>query len=275
MSGTYIGDTAIPPGVTGYEADLLDGTALAHAVRVAAPDAVVHLAGLAHVGESWKRQQEYFRINVQGTENLLAAAAGMQVVVASSAEVYGVVPEAEQPIRESRPVAPSSPYAQTKAAAERLALASGAVVVRSFNLVGAGQSKSFVLPGLAAQLARIARHRQEPVLWVGNLEARRDFLHIDDGVEAYRLLAAAGRAGEVYNLASGRAWSIREALDRLLTISGVQARVEIDPKRLRANDLPLLLGDAARLRAVGWAPRRTFDEALAGLWAAAREAEPA
>ncbi len=284
VSGTVFGaagGAAVPPGVAAYEADLLDPAALARTVQAAGPDAVIHLAGLTHVGESWSREAEYVRVNVQGTENLLAAAAGRPVVVASSAEVYGVVPEAEQPIAEDRPLAPSSPYARTKAAAERLALAHGAVVVRSFNLVGAGQSKTYVLPGLAAQLARIARRRQESqegqeaVLSVGNLEARRDFLHVDDGVEAYRLLATAGRAGEVYNLASGRAWSIREALDRLLAISGVAARIEIDPARLRANDLPLLLGDAGRLRALGWAPRHTFDEALAGLWAAAQEAERA
>ena len=205
VSGTFFEEVPRAPGVRLYEADLLDAAGMAAAVRTAAPDAVVHLAGLSHVGESWTRMAEYFRVNVLGTENLLAAAAGRRVVVASSAEVYGVVPESEQPIGEQRQLDPRTPYALTKAAAERLALGRGAVVARCFNLVGPGQSARFALPAFAAQLAAIARGEREAVLRVGNLSARRDFVHVDDGAEAYRLLAERGRPGEVYNLASGRA----------------------------------------------------------------------
>jgi GDP-4-dehydro-6-deoxy-D-mannose reductase len=269
VSGTFFEEVPRAPGVTLYEADLLDAAAMAAAVRAAAPDAVVHLAGLSHVGESWTRMAEYFRVNVLGTENLLAAAAGRRVVVASSAEVYGVVPESEQPIGEQRRLDPRTPYALTKAAAERLALAHGAVVARCFNLVGPGQSARFALPAFAAQLAAIARGEREAVLRVGNLSARRDFVHVDDGAEAYRLLAERGRPGEIYNLASGRAFSLAEALDRLVAIAaiaGVPARIEIDPERVRAVDLPLLAGDAGRLRTLGWEARRGLDEALADLW---------
>jgi GDP-4-dehydro-6-deoxy-D-mannose reductase len=267
VSGTFFEEEPRAPGVTLYEANLLDAAAMAAAVRAAAPDAVVHLAGLSHVGESWNRMAEYFRVNVLGTENLLAAAAGgRRVVVASSAEVYGVVPESEQPIGEQRQLDPRTPYALTKAAAERLALGRGAVVARSFNLVGPGQSARFALPAFAAQLAAIARGEREAVLRVGNLSARRDFVHVDDGVEAYRLLAERGLPGEIYNLASGRAFSLAEALDRLMAISGVRARIEIDPARMRAVDLPLLSGDAGRLRALGWEARRGLDDALADLW---------
>jgi GDP-4-dehydro-6-deoxy-D-mannose reductase len=271
VSGTFFEETPAlsAAGVTLYEADVLDAAALAEAVRAADPDAVVHLAGLTHVGESWNRIPEYFRVNVLGTENLLAAAAGRRVVVASSAEVYGAVPESEQPIGEQRELAPRTPYALTKAAAERLALGRGAMVARSFNLAGPGQSPRFALPAFAAQLAAIARGEREAVLRVGNLSARRDFVHVDDGIEAYRLLVERGRPGEVYNLASGRAFSLAEALDRLMAISQVRARIEIDPARMRAVDLPLLRGDAGRLRALGWQPRRGLDDALADLWAEA------
>jgi GDP-4-dehydro-6-deoxy-D-mannose reductase len=275
VSGTFFDEVPRAPGVTLYEADLLDAAAMAAAVRAAAPDAVVHLAGLSHVGESWTRMAEYFRVNVLGTENLLAAAAGRRVVVASSAEVYGVVPESEQPIGEQRQLDPRTPYALTKAAAERLALGRGAVVARCFNLVGPGQSARFALPAFAAQLAAIARGEREAVLRVGNLSARRDFVHVDDGAEAYRLLAERGRPGETYNLASGRAFSLAEALDRLVGIAGVPARIEIDPERVRAVDLPLLAGDAGRLRALGWKPRRGLDEALADLWTEASGAAAA
>ncbi len=272
VSGSYIGEAPRLSGVALHEADLLDTAAMEQAIDAAAPDAIVHLAGLSHVGDSWNRMADYFRVNVLGTESLLAAAGGRRVVVASSAEVYGAVPEAEQPIGEDRPLNPNTPYALTKAAAERLALLRGAVVARSFNLVGAGQSARFALPAFAAQLAAIDRGKGEAVLRVGNLTARRDFVHVDDGAAAYRLLAERAQPGRTYNVASGTALPISEALDRLMAVSGVRARVEVDPARVRAVDLPLLRGDARRLRALGWQPRYSLDDALAELWAEARQA---
>jgi GDP-4-dehydro-6-deoxy-D-mannose reductase len=266
VSGTYLDAAPDLGGVELHAADLLDAPALKRAVREADPDAIVNLAGLSHVGDSWKRMGDYFRANVLGTENLLAAAEGRRVVIASSAEVYGGVPEAEQPIREERPVDPQTPYALTKAAAERLALSRGAVIARSFNMIGAGQARNFALPSFAEQLAGIKRGEREAVLRVGNLAARRDFVPVEDGAAAYRLLAEKGTPGGFYNIASGQAFSIREALDRLMAVSGVSAKVEIDPERFREIDIPLLVGDAGRLRALGWEPRQTLDDALTDLW---------
>lgn len=271
VSGTHL-DGAPPPrldGVELYHADLLDAAALEKAVRQSSPDAIVNLAGLSHVGESWNRPGEYFRVNVIGTENLLDAAAGRPVVVASSAEVYGPVPEDEQPIREERAVDPRSPYALTKAAAERIALHRGAVVARAFNLVGPGQAATFALPSFASQLLAIAGDLSgtiEPVLRVGNLSARRDFVHVDDGAAAFRILAERGHPGHVYNIAGGRAVSISEALERLMAVSGVRAEVRQEEGRMRPVDLPLLLGDSHRLRRLGWEPRRSLDDALLDLW---------
>jgi GDP-4-dehydro-6-deoxy-D-mannose reductase len=266
VSGTFLEQPPELPGVALYEADLLDRPALARAVAAAAPDAILNLAGLAHVGESWTRMPEYFRVNVLGTENLLAAAGGRRVVLASSAEVYGAVPEAEQPITESRDMAPLTPYALTKAAAERLGVAQGAIVARSFNLIGPGQAPAFAMPAFARQLAAIARGETAPVLRVGNLAARRDFVHVDDGAAAYLLLARTGQPGETYNLASGEAHSLRGALDLLVAISGLTVTVEPDPLRMRPLDLPLLVGDSSRLRSLGWSPRWDLRQALQDLW---------
>lgn len=283
-SGVHLNGPPPLPGIDAWEVDLADRDGLARALDRVAPDAVVHLGGLSHVGASWKRPADYFRVNVLGTENLLAAAAArrLPVVFASSAEVYGAVDAAEQPIAEQRTPAPASPYALTKAAAERLALAAGAVVVRSFNLIGAGQAEHFALPSFARQLARVARGEAPPVLRVGNLAAERDFVHVLDGAAAYRLLAERGEPGTVYNLASGTAISIRGALDRLMAVAGVRAEVEVDPERVRPIDVPLLAGDARRLEALGWRRRFGLDDGLAELWreawaegeapAAAREA---
>ncbi|HEY3571784.1 MAG TPA: NAD-dependent epimerase/dehydratase family protein [Thermoanaerobaculia bacterium] len=268
VSGTYIDARPDLPGGELFEAELLDRAALERAVREAAPDAVVHLAGLSHIGESWewRRMPDYFRVNVAGTENVLLAAAGRPVVIASSADVYGQVPEGEQPIPESRPVAPQTPYALTKASAERLALAHGAVIVRSFNLIGPGQAPKFALASWARQLAAIRRGEQEPELKVGELSTARDFLHVDDGAEAYRLLAEKGERGGIYNLASGKAVLMRDALARLLAISGVHAEVREGVYPPRPFDIPYLSGDAGRLRALGWKPSRSLDDALTDLW---------
>ncbi|HEX3553622.1 MAG TPA: GDP-mannose 4,6-dehydratase [Thermoanaerobaculia bacterium] len=271
-SGTYIGARPSFPGVDLHEVDLLDRAGLERAVREAAPDAVVNLAGLSHIGESWtwEKMADYYWVNVVGTENVVAAAAGRPVVIASSADVYGSVPREEQPIPEDRRIAPQTPYALTKAAAERLALAGNAVIVRSFNLIGPEQASKFALASWASQLAAIKRGERQPVLEVGDLSTARDFVHVDDGAAAYRLLAEKGSPKTIYNLATGRAVPMREALDRLLAISGVEVEVKEGAFPPRPFDIPYLSGDASRLRALGWEPERTLDDALTDLWRDAR-----
>lgn len=268
VSGTYLDAVPDLPGADLFEADLTDRAALDRAVRETDPDAVFNMAGLAHVGESWNWEllPGYYWVNVVGTENVVAAAAGRKVIVVSSADVYGAVPVEEQPIREQRRIAPQTPYALTKAASERIALAGDAIVVRSFNLIGPGQVPKFALAAWAAQLAAIKRGEREPVIEVGNLDTRRDFIHVDDGAAAYRLLAEQGVPATVYNLASGRAVSMREALERLLRISGVSVTVQEGAFPSRPHDIPYLSGDASLLRALGWEPERTLDDALSDLW---------
>jgi GDP-4-dehydro-6-deoxy-D-mannose reductase len=268
VSGTYLDAVPDLPGADLFEADLTDRAALDRVVRETDPEAVFNMAGLAHVGESWNWEllPAYYWVNVVGTENAVAAGAGRKVIVVSSADVYGAVPVEEQPIPEERHIAPQTPYALTKAASERIALAGGAIVVRSFNLIGPGQAPKFALAAWAAQLAAMKRGEREPVLEVGNLDTRRDFVHVDDGAAAYRLLAEKGVPGTVYNLANGRAVSMREALERLLRISGVPATVKEGAFPSRPHDIPALSGDASLLRALGWEPQRTLDDALSDLW---------
>lgn len=252
-----------------FALDIRDAAALAGAVARFAPDRIVHLAALSHVGESWRRIPDYFAINVLGVEHVLAAARSSPVLFMSSAEVYGLVPNEAQPISELRPVSPRNPYALTKAAAERLALAAGATVVRSFNLIGAGQAPSFALPSFAAQLAAIERGAP-PLLSVGNLSARRDFIHVDDAVTALARLTENPQPGAVFNLASGIDHSIAELLERLIVLSGLSVRCAEDPEKLRPVDVPRLCGDASRLRALGWEPERGVEAALRDLFAEAR-----
>lgn len=266
VTGTFIHEVPPLDEVETVEVDLLDDERLVRIFERTEPEAVVHLAGLSHVGESWKRPAEYFQVNVLGSRNVMRSAAGARVLVASSAEVYGAVPEAEQPISELRPVAPQSPYAMTKAAMELLALERGAIVVRSFNIVGPGQADTFALPAFANQLAAIGRKTSEGELRVGNLCAKRDFVHVGDAVEAIAMVLETGRPGEIYNLGSGRAESIDSVLQKLIAISGLSPEVIVDPERFRPVDVPLLQADRSRLSELGWSPNRGLDAALQDLW---------
>ncbi len=258
-------------------ADIRDEDALRAELERAAPDAVVHLAAASSVGQAWGAPSDAWSVNASGTLALVRAmqraAPGARLLVPSTGEVYGNVPEAEQPIAEDRPVAPLSPYAQTKAAAELAVLGSGldAVVARSFNHIGPGQDERFAVASFAAQIARVEGGQSEPVLRVGNLAARRDFTDVRDVVEAYLRLLAVPEARGVVNVASGRAVSLEEILDRLLELASQPIEVVVDPERLRPSDVPLLCGDAGRLRALtGWRPERDLRATLSDIMRDAR-----
>jgi len=142
--------------------------------------------------------------------------------------------------------------------------------VRSFNIVGPGQAPNFALPAFARQLAAIKAGEQDPVLKVGNLTARRDFIHVDDAVTAFELFLSRGEPGSCYNLGSGVSFSIGEVLARLVRISGVDTEIEEDPARYRPVDLPLLQANHDRLSELGWSRVRDLDAALTDLWLAAQ-----
>ncbi|WP_420129600.1 GDP-mannose 4,6-dehydratase [Longimicrobium sp.] len=273
---------AFPAGREGaewVEMDVTSADSVAEAVGRAAPEAVFHLAGQASVGDSFHDPLGTWDVNATGTLRIAAALPkGARLLLVSSAEAYGAVPEAEQPIGEDRPLRPCNPYAASKAAAEMAALQAGesgrveVVVARSFNHTGPGQDARFALASFARQLALIRAGGAEPVLHVGNLSARRDLLDVRDVVRAYVRLMESGAPGRIYNVCSGVARSMQEAVDELVEISGTRARLEVDPERVRPVDLPLLLGDNARLRGLGWEPRIPFRETLADLleWQAGR-----
>lgn len=259
--------------------DVTDTGSVAAAVERAAPEAVFHLAGQASVGDSFRDPLGTWDVNATGTLRIAhALAKGVRLLLVSSAEAYGTVSETEQPISEDRPLRPCNPYAASKAAAEMAALQAGesvgieVVVARSFNHTGPGQDPRFALASFARQLALIRAGGAEPVLHVGNLSARRDLLDVRDVVRAYLTLMETGKPGRVYNVCSGTARSMREAVDELVDLSGTNARVEVDPERVRPVDVPLLLGDNARLRGLGWAPAIPFRQTLADLleWQAER-----
>ena len=271
----------LPPALA---MELLDPQAVARVVAGAAPDAIVHLAGQAFVPQSVADPLGTLAVNATGTAHVLEAARGyrdrthapLRVLVVSSAEVYGIQRPERMPLDETAVVRPSNPYAASKLAAEGCALAwqrsygLETVVARPFNHIGPGQDERFVVASFAKQLAAIAGGAPA-VMQVGNLEAERDFLDVRDVAAAYVLLVANGRAGEVYNISSGRTVAIREVLRQLITIARVPVEIRNDPDRMRASDLPILSGDATKLRAeTGWEPRIPLAASLRDIYAAAR-----
>ncbi|HET7039452.1 MAG TPA: GDP-mannose 4,6-dehydratase, partial [Gemmatimonadales bacterium] len=136
-------------------------------------------------------------------------------------------------------------------------------IARPFPHTGAGQSTTFVVPALARRLHQ-ARARGDATIPAGNLAVVRDFLHVDDVIEAYVALLRDGAPGAVYNVASGQPVRLADLLARLAAMMGVSVQPVTDPALLRTGDIPHLVGDASRLRTrTGWTPRRTLDHALA------------
>jgi GDP-4-dehydro-6-deoxy-D-mannose reductase len=260
-------------GWTRADVDLLDRDHLRAAIAELKPTHVYHLAGAAHVAESWTRPAATLATNILATHYLFDAlrrAGGRcRVFVPGSAHVYA--PSAT-PITEDAPIAPASPYAVSKVAQEQLGERSvvedglETVVARVFNHTGPRQSPTFAAPSMARQIARIERGLEEPVIKVGNLEAVRDLTDVRDTVRAYALLMQHGVPGAIYNVATGVGHSTRAVLDTLVGFARVPVRVAVDPARLRPNDLPFLVGDSSRLgAATGWKPRISFQQMLADL----------
>ena len=265
-------------GVRWIDLDITSANAVREAIATVRPDQVYHLAGQASVGHSFDAPLLTWRINAMGTVHLLEALraerCASRVLLVSSAEVYGAVDEAAQPTTEDHPLRPITPYGASKAAAEMAAVQAAlggmaeVVVARSFNHIGPGQDDRFVLPSFARQLWAMRRGEAIPELRVGNLEIWRDFLDVREVVSAYRVLMERGENAEAYNVCSGKSVSLQEVVVRLVELSGTNARLVVDPERVRAVDIPALVGDASRLRALGWTSQIPLDRTLADLLAA-------
>jgi len=254
--------------------DLLDGPALDAFVGDLRPDAVYHLAGWSDVGASWDEPLAAFQANADGTLNLLQACVHAEVgrvLSVSSADVYGKVTPADLPISEDTPLRPVTPYAASKIAADYLGLQAflgyglDVLRIRAFNHLGPGQTNRFVASAIAERIALNELDGTDAIP-VGNLSPRRDFTDVRDVVRVYRLLIQHGEAGEAYNVCSGADIAIRELADRLLSLARRPMRIEDDPSRQRPVDVPVLCGDATKVRdATGWEPAIPLDQTLADL----------
>jgi len=258
------------------ECDLRDAGAVRRLLARVRPDRVFHLAAQSYVPTSWLAPAETLSGNVLCQLHLFEAARDLGLParfhVAGSSEEYGLVRPEELPIREDAPLRPLSPYAVSKVAQDYLAYQYWmshrlhTVRTRGFNHTGPRRGEVFVTSNLARQVAAAEKGQQEPVIRVGNLDAVRDFTDVRDMVRAYWLALERGEPGEVYNICSGRGYTVRAVLDILLGLAQTRVEVRQDPDRLRPSDVPALVGDCTRFRAIsGWEPTIPFEVTLKDL----------
>jgi len=264
------------------ECDLRDASSVRDVLDEERPDWIFHLAAQSFVPTSWTAPTESLVTNIIGQLNIFEAVKKLgikpRIQLACSSEEYGLVLENELPIKETNPLRPLSPYAVSKVGQDMLgyqywmSFRIPVVRTRGFNHEGPRRGPVFVCSDFAKQIADIEKGRRPPVVRVGNLTARRDFTDVRDVVRAYWLALEKGEPGEVYNIASGRAWTIREMLDLLLSLSKSKIKVEEDPARMRPSDVPVLLGDSSKFRdRTGWSPSIPFEKTIADLLAYWRE----
>lgn len=259
--------------ITLIECDIRDASSVKKAIKNVLPERIFHLAAQSFVVTSWVVPAETLLTNIIGELNIFEAVRELNInpliQIACSSEEYGLVEPSEIPIKEENPLRPLSPYAVSKVAQDLLAYQYyksynlNIVRTRAFNHSGPRRGDVFVDSNFAKQIAEIEKGKKPPVIEVGNLEAKRDFTDVRDIVRGYWLALEKGDIGDVYNICSGRAYSIREVLQMLLKISKIEVEIKEDKERFRPSDVPILVGDNTKfVKKTGWRPEIPYEQTL-------------
>ncbi len=259
-----------------FECDAKDAVSMREVIKKVRPERIYHLAAQSYVPMSWVAPAETLITNIISQVNLFEAVRAedidCRIQVAGSSEEYGLVFPNELPIRETNPLRPISPYGVSKVAQDLLGYqyfkSYGMFIVRTraFNHTGPRRGEVFATSNFAKQIAEIEKGKKEPVIYVGNLEAVRDFTDVRDTVVGYYLSLEKGEKGEVYNICSGQCYKLREVLEILLSLTAKEIEIKVDPKRMRPSDVELLAGDSSKFRAqTGWQPKISFKQTLSDL----------
>lgn len=276
--GTYRSNAAnVNEGIQLEKINLLDQEEVEKLIENHKPEYIYHLAGLASAAVSFKSPAVSMSNNIIAELNVLEALKKHElfdtnVLIISTAEVYGIIDPEDLPVDEQTPLRPVNPYAVSKIAQDFLGLQyhlsykMNIIRVRPFNHIGPGQKDTFVLSSFAKQIAEIEKYKKEPILLVGNIDAKRDFTDVRDMVKAYQLVLEKGVNGEVYNIGSGKARSISDVLDVMLSLAEVKIEVKRDPNRIRPMDVPEIVCDYKKLHDLtGWSPEIPIEKTLQDL----------
>lgn len=256
-----------------YDLDILDKEAIVSLLFEVRPDYIFHLAAQSSVGLAWKNPCLTIDVNIKGSVNVMDSVRELyykpRVLLIGSGEEYGHINEGETPINEGNMIRPGNIYAATKVCQNMIgniyaqAYDMELMMVRAFNHIGPTQAPMFVVADFCKQVAEIEKGIREPIMYVGNLEAQRDFTDVRDVVRAYAMIIEKGDAGETYNVGSGHAVSIREILELIISLSGQKIKVEIDTNKLRPVDVPIIEADTTKLRNLtGWVPEITLEQTI-------------
>ena len=259
-----------------YECDLRDASSVRDVLERIKPDRIFHLAAQSFVPTSWHAPTESLATNIIGQLNIFEAVRRIGInpmmQLACSSEEYGMVYENELPIKETNPLRPLSPYAVSKVGQDLLgyqyfmSYQLNVVRTRGFNHTGPRRAPVFVSSTFARQIADIEKGKCPPVIYVGNLDARRDFTDVRDMVRGYWLALEKGEPGEVYNICSGQCFKISEVLNLFLSMTKVKPEIKQDPSRMRPSDVQVLLGDNTKFKKrTGWEQEYPFTRTLQDL----------
>ncbi len=258
------------------QCELTDFSNTVKVLEISKPDFIFHLAAQSYVLASWSSPTatmlENPRMQINLFEAMLMLGINCPIQVALSSEEYGMVYPNELPINEDNPLRPLSPYAVSKVTQDMMAYqyfkshGLKTIRTRTFNHEGPRRGDVFVTSNFAKQIALIEAGKQEPVIYVGNLKAKRDWSDVRDVVRAYWLAVNKCIPGEVYVIASGKCYSVEEMLNMLLDLSTVKVEIREDPARMRPSDVMILQGDASKFKAqTGWEPTIPLEQTLADL----------
>lgn len=242
-------------------------------IREIKPEWVFHLAAISNVRHSWNKRKETLETNILGTLNLFESiresSPDARIIFVSSSDVYGKESLSGDAVTEREEVLAMNPYAYSKWSGEVLSEFYtrvenlDIVIARPFPHTGPGQSADFVCSDWAYQIARIEKELNKPEMNVGNISVERDFTDVRDVVRAYVRLIEKGRTGEVYNVCSGRFYSLEEILKLLLSFTPKEISVHVDSQKLRKADIPRLVGNNGKIKEeIAWEPRIPMEQSL-------------
>lgn len=266
-------ETLTMDNATVRDLDILDMEQIRTLLEEEKADYLFHLAAQSSVAYSWKNPTLTVDVNIKGCINLLEAIRLVdkkpRVLLIGSGEEYGHIKKDECPIIEDNVVRPGNIYAATKSCQNMLgriysdAYDLDIMMVRAFNHIGPNQTPMFVVADFCKQVADIEKGKQEPVINVGNLSAKRDFTDVRDVVKAYAKLVAGGKRGETYNVGTGHAVAIQDILNQIIAMSDKDIEVKVDPAKLRPVDVPIIEPDISKIKKeVGWEPLIPLEQTL-------------